>query len=115
MASCLYRCTSAEHMVCRSRQLVTIFLCPLRRHPGPSTGSKSRSSGLNLPSGGAIQVPNTMLLCCLHDALQAVFGWTDSHLHNFEKDGKYWGVPEYEDLIDESKVTLAKLLRAGGE
>ena len=49
-----------------------------------------------------IQVPGTILLCCLHDALQAVFGWTDSHLHNFEKDGKYWGVPEYDDLIDES-------------
>ena len=35
-----------------------------------------------------------MPLCCLHDALQAVFGWTDSHLHQFEKDGKYWGVPD---------------------
>jgi hypothetical protein len=62
-----------------------------------------------------IQVPATILLCCLHDALQAVFGWTDSHLHRFEKDGKHWGVPEYDDLIDESKVQLAKLLRAEGE
>jgi Plasmid pRiA4b ORF-3-like protein len=62
-----------------------------------------------------IQVPATILLCCLHDALQAVFGWTDSHLHNFEKDGKYWGVPEYDDLIDESKITLAKLLRVEGD
>src|ERR1035441_5443349 len=40
-----------------------------------------------------IQVPSTIPLCCLHDALQAVLGWTDSHLHQFEKDGKYWGVP----------------------
>ena len=40
-----------------------------------------------------VQVPGTMLLCCLHDAIQAVFGWTDSHLHQFEKDGKYWGDP----------------------
>src|ERR1019366_2328863 len=62
-----------------------------------------------------IQVPATILLCCFHDALQAVFGWTDSHLHNFEKDGKYWGVPEYDDLIDESNVQLAKLLNAEGE
>jgi hypothetical protein len=51
----------------------------------------------------------------LHDALQAVFGWTNSHLHNFEKDGKYWGVPEYDDLIDESRVQLGKLLKAEGE
>jgi hypothetical protein len=38
-----------------------------------------------------IQVPSTLLLCCLHDALQAVLGWTDSHLHMFEKAGKNWG------------------------
>src|ERR1039458_7453842 len=71
--------------------------------------------GIEPPIWRRIQVPATMLLCCLHDALQAVFGWTDSHLHNFEKDGKYWGVPEYEDLIDESNVQLAKLLNAEGE
>ena len=34
-----------------------------------------------------IQVPSTIPLCCLHDAFQAVLGWTDSHLHQFEKDG----------------------------
>jgi hypothetical protein len=62
-----------------------------------------------------IQVPSTILLCCLHDALQAVFGWTDSHLHSFEKDGKYWGVPEYDDLIDESNVRLGKLLKSEGD
>ena len=34
-----------------------------------------------------IQVPSTIPLCCLHDAFQPVLGWTDSHLHQFEKDG----------------------------
>jgi hypothetical protein len=67
-----------------------------------------------------IQVPSTMLLCCLHDALQAVMGWTDSHLHQFEKDGKYWGVPETDEfgdleLIDESKVPVGKVLLAEGD
>jgi hypothetical protein len=47
-------------------------------------------------------------------------GWTDSHLHQFEKDGKYWGVPElYEeddvDVIDEGKTPLAKVLLAEGD
>ena len=46
-------------------------------------------------------------------------GWTDSHLHQFEKDGMNWGVPEWDefgefDLIDESKTTLAKVLIAEG-
>jgi hypothetical protein len=67
-----------------------------------------------------IQVPGSIRLCHLHSALQVVMGWTDSHLHQFEKDGKYWGVPEYDefnelDLIDESKTQLAKVLKAEGE
>jgi hypothetical protein len=67
-----------------------------------------------------IQVPDAILLCCLHDAFQAVIGWTDSHLHQFEKDGKYWGVTEYYedddiDVIDESKVPVGKVLIAEGD
>jgi Plasmid pRiA4b ORF-3-like protein len=42
-------------------------------------------------------------------------GWTDSHLHHVEKDRTYWGVPEYDDVIDESKVQLAELLHAERE
>ena len=48
-------------------------------------------------------------------------GWTDSHLHQFEKDGKYWGDPtnrEFEDdieIIDESKVSVGKVLLAEGD
>ena len=68
-----------------------------------------------------IQVPSTIPLCCLHDALQAVLGWTDSHLHQFEKEGKYWGVPVDDgfdgdvEVIDESKVPVARLLLAEGD
>ena len=48
-------------------------------------------------------------------------GWTDSHLHQFEKDGKYWGVPglydELDDIevIDESRVSSSRLLKAEGD
>ena len=43
-------------------------------------------------------------------------GWTDSHLHQFGKEGKSWGVPEWDefdefDLIDESKTANAELSR----
>ena len=76
---------------------------------------------INPPIWRRIQVPSTIPLCCLHDALQAVLGWTDSHLHQFEKDGKYWGVPDDDgfdgdvEVIDESKVPVAKLLLAEGD
>lgn len=67
-----------------------------------------------------IQVPSTLLLCCLHDALQAVLGWKDSHLHQFEKDGKYWGEPQYYededlDVVADRDVTIGKVLEAEGE
>jgi hypothetical protein len=67
-----------------------------------------------------IQVPGTIHLCCLHDALQAAIGWTDSHLHQFERDNRCWGVPEYDefdehDLIDESETPLSTLLNAEGD
>jgi len=75
--------------------------------------------GIDPPIWRRIQVPSTTFLCCLHNALQAVFGWTDSHLHQFEKGGKYWGVPEQDDydtgLLDESRVPVAKVLLAEGE
>ena len=77
--------------------------------------------GIEPPIWRRIQVPSTIPMCCLHDALQAVMGWTDSHLHQFEKDGKDWGVPDpdgYEDdikLIDESKVPVGKVLKAEGD
>ena len=61
-----------------------------------------------------IQVPSTIALCCLHDALQAVLGWTASHLHRWEKDGLYWGAPDDDgfkgdvEVIDESKVPVSE-------
>jgi hypothetical protein len=42
-------------------------------------------------------------------------GWADSHLHQFEKNGKSWGVPDWDefdelDPIDESKTQLDEVL-----
>ncbi len=67
-----------------------------------------------------IQVPSTLPLCCVHDVLQAVMGWTNSHLHQFEKDGQYWGVPgDYEegdiDITDERRTKISAILRAEGD
>src|ERR1035441_41594 len=77
--------------------------------------------GIEPPIWRRIQVPSTIPLCCLHDALQAVFGWTDSHLHQWEKNGLYWGVPDDDgfegdiEIIDESRVPVSRVLKAEGE
>ncbi|HLK63638.1 MAG TPA: plasmid pRiA4b ORF-3 family protein [Bryobacteraceae bacterium] len=77
--------------------------------------------GINRPIWRRVQVPSTIRLGRLHDVFQAAMGWTDSHLHQFEKDGKYWAVPDPDELegdiriIDESRVSLASVLTAEGD
>jgi hypothetical protein len=76
--------------------------------------------GIEPPIWRRLQVPSTIRLCCLHSAIQVVMGWTDSHLHHFEKDGTNWGVPEWDEygdlaLSDERRVPLDKMLNLAGE
>jgi hypothetical protein len=73
---------------------------------------KIKLTGIDPSIWRRIQVSSSLKLCCLHSAFQVAMGWTDSHLHQFDKDGKSWGVPEWDefeefDLIDESKTHLA--------
>jgi hypothetical protein len=44
--------------------------------------------GIEPPIWRMLQVPGSIKLCCLHSAIQVAMEWTDSHLHEFEKDGK---------------------------
>lgn len=68
-----------------------------------------------------IQIPGTLPLGSLHDALQIAMGWTNSHLHRFEKDGKCWGVPEHLqddddiDIIDENRTKIIDVLTTPGD
>jgi Plasmid pRiA4b ORF-3-like protein len=59
-------------------------------------------------------VPGSIKLPKLHDLLQIVMGWSDSHLHSFEFDKKTFSPAhdEMEDLniLDERKYTLGGLL-----
>ena len=61
-----------------------------------------------------VQVPGTLSLAAFHDMIQTVFGWTDSHLHQFHIGGASYGQPDdfEEPVEDESAVTLAKALGA---
>jgi len=67
------------------------------------------------------QVRENITLAALHDYLQGVMqGWVDYHLHEFEIDGRRFGVPdhEYDDipemrLTNESRHKLCDLVRPG--
>lgn len=41
-----------------------------------------------------VLVPGEMSLAELHEVVQVVMGWTDSHLHEFEAGRTRYGVPD---------------------
>jgi hypothetical protein len=90
---------------------------PAKKAPSPLYRLNITLIDIRPPIWRRIQVPASIKLCCLHSAIQVAMGWTDSHLHQWEKDGKDWGEPEWDefeelDLIDESKTRLESVLRS---
>jgi hypothetical protein len=66
-----------------------------------------------------VLVPAAMRLSHLHEVFQIAMGWTDSHLHQFEKDGARYGLPDDEfsgiDVFDDTVAALDQLLKAKGD
>jgi hypothetical protein len=64
-----------------------------------------------------VQVPGEVSLAVLHEVVQSAVGWTNSHLHEFEIAGRRYGMPDpdwgYQDVIDEAKATLFRLVGQG--
>lgn len=66
--------------------------------------------GIRPPIWRRVRAPGTTRLAGLHDVIQTVFGWTDSHLHQFVIAGRTYGQPDdFDELVeDESGVSLAQ-------
>jgi hypothetical protein len=61
-----------------------------------------------------IVLPCNVPLKRLHDALQAVMGWTDDHLHQFQAGEVLYGTSDREfgiQRVSENKTTLDQVLR----
>lgn len=61
-----------------------------------------------------VQVPSDLTLGRLHQILQVVMGWTDSHLHQFRVGDACYGTPNPEcgfEVKNEKKVRLGEVLR----
>jgi Plasmid pRiA4b ORF-3-like protein len=60
-----------------------------------------------------LELPMDLNLAQLHEVLQAAFGWTDSHLHQFNIGGLTYSAPEYDEgsssrrTFEASEVRLA--------
>lgn len=64
-----------------------------------------------------VLVPETITLAKLHLVIQAAFGWSDGHLHEFDVGGERIGPPDpdydtFGEIRDERKVRLLSALRA---
>jgi hypothetical protein len=44
-----------------------------------------------------LELPRDLNLAQFHEVLQASFGWTDSHLHQFNIGGLLYGAPEFDE------------------
>ena len=64
--------------------------------------------GIQPPIWRRVQVPGILSLGGLHEVIQTVFGWTDTHLHQFHIAGESYGAPDdfNETVADEATVTL---------
>ena len=70
-------------------------------------------SGSRPPIWRRVLVPEGVSLSGLHNVIQDVMGWTDSHLHGFHRNGERFGLPDpdvdEERGVDERTVTLKDL------
>jgi len=74
--------------------------------------------GIEPPVWRRLLVPADISLDQLHQVLQLSFGWTDSHLHEFDAAGRIIGEPDPEDEDppeDEAGVTLSEILSRKGD
>ena len=66
--------------------------------------------GIRPPIWRRVQVPAMIRLARFQDVIQTVFGWTDTHLHQFWIDDTPYGQPDDfdEEMRNENSVHLAQ-------
>ena len=71
-------------------------------------------AGATPPIWRTVLVPGDIRLDALHNVIQLAMGWTDSHLHQFIANKKFYGMPDDDlemEMEDETKYKLAQLLK----
>ena len=63
-----------------------------------------------------IQVNSDINLYRLHQNLQVMMGWTDSHLHQFIVHGEYYGTPDPDfEVTNETSIKLDRVVSGAGD
>jgi pRiA4b ORF-3-like protein len=85
----------------------------IRETGGPIYRLKVTLRGSTPPIWRRFLIPGDISLKRLHDSLQAVMGWTNSHLHQFSAKGVLYGTSDRElglARISETRTTVDQLL-----
>ena len=86
----------------------------IRSTGAPLYRLKITLTGSRPPIWRRFLVPSDISLKRLHDALQAVMGWTNSHLHQFEVSGILYGTSDRDHgvrRLSETRTPLDRVLR----
>ncbi|MFR9803782.1 plasmid pRiA4b ORF-3 family protein [Pseudonocardia sp. RS010] len=92
--------------------------------PAPGVSEKTKIfeleivlAGVQPAVRGRVQVPGEIDLAVLHEVVQSVMGWTNSHLHEFEIAGRRYGIPDpdwpSQHVTDEARAKLFRLVKPG--
>lgn len=78
---------------------------------------KIQLAGIRPPVWRRLLVPGEIDLGELHHVIQTAFGWTNSHLHQFDIGAARYGTPDPDwgpdDVADESRAKLFRLVEEG--
>ncbi len=109
---------SGNHKVSRKRKMSGPRKEGQERNAVPLYQLKIALTGSNPPVWRRVVVRSDMSLDRLHNVIQEVMGWTDSHLHQFVVGNTYYGIPDPDmrgfgrDTLNEKRYTVAQLAPA---
>lgn len=104
------------------RLATNVISFPGTHRPEPTPASvyqlKVTLQNIKPPVWRRVLVDAASTLDHVHEVIQAAFGWWNYHLHEFEVDGKSYGVPDPDDdwgtpTIDERRVRLDTIASVG--
>ncbi len=90
-----------------------------RRHADDVVTLKITLRGTEPPVWRRLEVPASYDLGMLHRTLNAAMGWLDCHLHEFDVEGRLYGVPdtdwfpEQDTTMPEERIVLGDLAEVG--
>lgn len=73
-------------------------------------------TGVRPPIWRRLLIASSTPLNQVHQAIQIAMGWTGSHLHQFDVNGDYFGIPDpnfgFDEMLDERRYKLSQFLKS---